>query len=215
MTKSKLTPDLPLDLAPVPAVHKAARRKREIRRNASGAVHDALGPITEGCEIFALTNGQFSMIDVIEHVLSATGPASIDIATWTAADGDLRRAHAFLLDGRVKRFRMIVDPSFRSRKPEFCQTLIELFGNDAIRTTPLHGKFACIRNDRWNVAVRSSMNLNPNRRIETVEISDDPALAGFLSDLTDEIFRRSPDANFTSQSLSQNARHDVRGHLAF
>src|SRR5690554_1085924 len=126
----KLQPDLPINDAPVPAVHKSAKRKRHIIRNASGNVRAALGPIQKGCEVFAITNGQFSMIDVLEHVLNYTGKASIDLATWTAADGDLRRAHAFVLDGRVARMRLIVDPSFRSRKPEFCKTLISLFGND-------------------------------------------------------------------------------------
>lgn len=175
----------------------------------------AIGSVSPGCEIFALTNGQFSMIDVLEHVLSFTGRATIDLATWTAADGDLRRAHAFLLDGKVGRVRVIVDPSFRSRKPEFCALLVELFGSGAIRTTPLHGKFAVIRNADWNIAIRSSMNLNPNRRIETVEISDDPALAEFLTGVTDEIFTRSHHANFASQALSQNARHDADSKLAF
>lgn len=212
---TKLQPDLPLSLAPVPAVHKTSSRKREFRRNATGNVSDALGPVTKGCEIFALTNGQFFMIDVIEHILSFTGRATIDLATWTAADGDIRRAHAFLLDNRVERCRFIVDPSFRSRKPEFCDTLVQLFGNDAVRTTPLHGKFTVIRNAEWSVAVRSSMNLNMNRRIETVEISEDPALADFLTSLTDEIFSRSAEANFASQSLTQNARHDIASKLAF
>lgn len=212
----KNQPDLPILSAPVPSAIKSKSRTRDIRRNSNGSAFDALGPIEPGCEIFALTNGQFSMIDVLEHVLHHTGRASIDIATWTAADGDLRRAHAFMLDGRIDRVRMIVDPSFRSRKPEFCKTLVELFGNDAIRTTPIHGKFACVRNERWSIAIRSSMNLNPNKRIETVEISDDPTLADFLTGLTDEIFRRSPKANFASQALSQNASHDgTAAGLAF
>lgn len=215
MARQKLIPDLDIRSAPVPAIHKAQPRKREIRRNASGNVADALGPITPGCEIFALTNGQFSMIDVLEYALSVTGRASIDIATWTAADGDLRRAHAFLLSGTVERIRMIVDPSFRSRKPDFCQTLIDLFGNESIRTVPLHGKFAVIRNDQWNLAIRTSMNLNPNRRIENVEISDDPDMAAFLTGVTDEIFSRSAAANFTSQSEGINARHDTASRLAF
>ena len=59
------------------------------------------------------------------------------------------------------------------------------------------------------------MNLNINRRIETVEISDDPALAAFLSQWTDSVFERSADANFTSQSEQLNARHEAKSQLAF
>lgn len=169
--------------------------------------------------MFALTNGQFSIIDVLDHILDATGPADLDIATWTASDGDLKRAHAFLLSRRVRRLRFVVDPSFRSRKPDFCRVLVELFGNDAIRTTPIHGKFAVIRNSSWDVAIRSSMNLNVNRRIESVEISDDAELAAFLASWVDDVFERSgADANFSSQAQGQNEQlgaAEAGGRLAF
>jgi hypothetical protein len=145
-----MKPDLPLAAAPVPVVHRSAPRKRRIHRVAVGDAATAIGRIDKGCEIFALTNGQFSIVDILEHCLRTTGPAALDIATWTAADGDLRRAHAFVLSRAVTRARFVVDPSFRTRKPEFCETLVSIFGNDAIRTTPLHGKFATLQNDSWN-----------------------------------------------------------------
>lgn len=211
-----MKPDLALDKTPTPATHRAPKpRKRRIHRLAVGDAAAAIGAITPGCEIFCLTNGQFSIVDILDHCLAAIGPATLDIATWTAADGDLRRAHAFMLSQRVTHCRMIVDPSFRTRKPEFCEVLVDLFGNDAIRTTPLHGKFALLRNAEWNLAIRSSMNLNVNRRIESVEISDDPALADMIGTFVDEVFTRSADANFTSQNLNQNAKHDVKSRLAF
>lgn len=212
---AKLVPDLPLKKAPVPAVHKSSPRKREIRSGATAHVGDAIGPITEGCEIFCMTNGLFSLIDILSHVLEYTGPAQIDLATWTAAAGDLQRAHAFLLDGRVTKCRFLVDPSFRSRKPEFCAALVKLFGDDAIRTLPLHGKFAVVHNDKWHLAIRTSMNLNPNKRIENVEISDDPALANHLIGFVDDVYERSADANFASQSLSQISQHHTGSQLAF
>lgn len=202
-------------MAPVPARHASKPRRRTLRTFSTGLAADAVGPITQETELFLMTNGQFSIVDIVEHCLNATGPACIDIATWTAADGDLRRAHAFLLSSRITRARFVVDPSFRTRKPEFCATLVGLFGNDAIRTTPLHGKFVAIYNDTWSMAIRTSMNLNINKRIETVEISADKALTSFLSARVDEIFQRSADANFASQSLGQNARHDAPSRLAF
>ena len=199
----------------LPAVHASPPRRRSVRRSHTGNAVEAIGPLSPGCEVFALTSGEFSMVDVLRHVLDHTGPAAVDLATWTAADGDLRRAHAFLLEGRITRLRFLVDPSFRSRKPEFCAVLVDLFGNDAIRTMPLHGKFATLRNDTWNVAIRSSMNLNLNKRIESVEISDDAMLAGFLADFVDEAFAASSDANFASQSLGKLSRHGTGSRLAF
>ena len=50
-------------------------------------------------------------------------------------------------------------------------------------------KFAIIRNERWNLAIRTSMNLNPNPRLENFEISDDAELAGFFSRIVENVFK--------------------------
>ncbi len=204
-----MKPDVKISELPLPSIHVSSKRKRQLRQCGEGSARDAIGEITPGCEIFAITNGQFSMIDILNHVLETTGPATLDIATWTAADGDIRKAHAFLVSGMVTDIRLIVDPSFKSRKPEFCNLLTSIFKPDSIRTVPLHGKFSNIRNDKWNIAIRSSMNLNVNKRIETLEISDDAKLSDFMKRFADDVFlANSPHANFTSQSKSINNRHD-------
>ena len=64
----------------------------------------------------------------------------------------------------------------------------EFFGDDCIRTCRSHAKFATITNARWNLAVRTSMNLNHNPRLENMEISDDPDLCRFFTTIADEIF---------------------------
>ena len=204
-----MKPDVKISQLPLPSIHALSKRKRQVRQCGEGSARDAIGPITPGCEIFAITNGQFSMIDILNHVLETTGPATLDIATWTAADGDIRKAHAFLVSGMITDIRLIVDPSFRSRKPEFCDLLTSIFNPNSIRTVPLHGKFSNIRNEKWNIAIRSSMNLNVNKRIETVEISEDANLSDFMKRFADDVFSgNSPNANFTSQSKSINNRHD-------
>lgn len=57
-----------------------------------------------------------------------------------------------------------------------------------MRSTRSHAKFVTLRNDDWNLAIRTSMNLNENERLELLEISDDPALADFLDGQVDQIF---------------------------
>ena len=166
-----------------------AQGKRELRRDLAqknaGAV---LGPITHGMECFALTGGQFSLVDVLCHVLDATGPARVDLSTWTAASADISFAGALLRERRIERLRFLVDFSFPSRQPAYCAALRAEFGEDAIRVSKNHAKFLLIRNDAWNVVVRSSMNLNLNARLETVELSDDAGLAAFLEGFVDEVF---------------------------
>ena len=53
---------------------------------ALGAAADAVGPVTPGMAVFGVSRGQFAMIDMIQHVLSQTGPAAVSLWTWTIAD---------------------------------------------------------------------------------------------------------------------------------
>lgn len=212
----KSRPDIPLAQSGTPVIASRPKRNRTAASHMVCSARDAIGPIEHGCEKFLLTNGQFSISDIIEYVIDRTGPADVDLATWTAADGDLRRAHAMLLSKRFRSIRMVVDPSFKTRKPEFCDTLVGLFGADAIRTTPLHGKFVNIRNDEWSIAIRTSMNLNPNKRIETVEISDCAVISGALASFVDQLWLMPVERNFLNKSAKVNAeRSNIKSGLAF
>lgn len=169
---------------------------RDIQASTAGA---AIGPITPGCEIFGVNKGQFSLVDIIAWCLDATGPADVAVSTWTAANADLGFAYRMLGDGRIKSLRFVVDFSFPTRQPEYAAALRERFGAGAIRVTKTHAKFVTIRNDQWNIVIRSSMNLNENRRLETFEVSDDVGMADFLDSLIDELWAGQPEGNGMTQ----------------
>ena len=149
---------------------------------------DAIGDLTQGCEIFILTYGQFSLIDAIAALLKKTGPADVILSTWTAGHTDLTTAANLLAGPEIKSFRMMVDRSFLTRQPGYCRRMIDLFGTDCLRTWRAHAKFAVIKNAQWTLAIRTSMNLNTNPRIENLEISDDPALCEFFVTIADDLF---------------------------
>ena len=67
---------------------------RKVRKDLSARKVDAaLGPIEPGCEIFGLTMGHFSLVDIVEHVLKSTGPADVTISHLRHGNG--RRGAAF------------------------------------------------------------------------------------------------------------------------
>jgi hypothetical protein len=152
------------------------------------SVAEAVGPIERHCEIFGVTKGQFSLVDLLLHLLEGTGPADVVISTWTAAGADIEHAFKLLASGAIRSLRFIVDFSFPSRQPAYSAALRERFGDGAIRVCKNHCKFVLIRNERWNLTVRTSMNLNENRRLENFEISDDAALAGYLTAVVADLF---------------------------
>ncbi len=178
-------------------VTKRANVGRVVRRTvARASAAEVIGELTPGCEIFGLSKGQFSLVDIIEHVLKYTGPASVLLSTWTAANADLTAANAdltfayeLLRNGSITAIRFVVDFSFPTRQPEYCAALREKFGDDAVRVTKTHAKFVVIRNAAWAVVIRSSMNLNENRRLESFEISDCRQMADFCEEVVDALFQ--------------------------
>jgi hypothetical protein len=174
---------------------EAFENKRIIRRDiASRSVADAVGPIIKGIECYGISKGQFSLIDLITYCLEATGPADVIISTWTAAGADLKFAYKLMTAGQIRSLRFLVDFSFPSRQPAYCAALRETFGDDCIRISKNHCKFVTIRSNAWDLVIRTSMNLNENRRLESFEISDDANMADFLEEVIAELFATQPAA---------------------
>jgi len=162
---------------------------RDIRPSMRGeTASEAIGTLSHGCEVYGFTKGQFSLINVLEHCLSETGPADVVICTWSAASGDIRAANRLLSNHQIKTLKFIVDFSFQRRKPEFCAELTRAFGVESTRVTSIHAKFCMVRNAAWNLVIRTSMNLNYNPRFENFEISDDPRMADFLAGVVADIW---------------------------
>lgn len=185
--------------------HTRPARPRKPRLSKVTNARDALSDFGRGMETYCLTFGQFSLMDAIEALLDITGPADVAISTWTAGNADISRSAAHLSDGRIRSLRFVADCSFGQRQPGYLAELVRLFGNDAIRTTRTHAKFAVITNDEWAVTVRTSMNLNENPRLESIEVTDEPTLAAFLLDIVDEIFREEKPGDYRTKSRPELA----------
>jgi hypothetical protein len=175
-----------------------------------GMAADAIGRLEPGMEVYILTFGQFSLIDALVYLVEQTGPADVDVSVWTAAHADLTRAVSLLEQSQVRRMRWVVDRSFEARQPSFTGRMRSLFGDGAIRVTASHCKFLAIRNERWNLAVRTSMNLNENPRLENLEVSDDPNLCGFLTGVVDSIFEEAAEGDFRAKMTSLESVPGVR-----
>ena len=172
-------------------VAKTHRRqsKRGIRAEKTASASVAIGKLEKGQDVYILTFGQFSLIDALIAILHQTGPADVIISTWTAAHAHLEKTAELMMDENIRSLRMIVDRSFKTRQPEYFAHMIERFGADSIRETVTHAKFMTVRNDEWDIVVRTSMNLNENPRLENIEISEDKAFTDFFEAVTDEIFK--------------------------
>jgi hypothetical protein len=164
-----------------------SERDRTIRLTRHANAAAALGPIVPGMDVYCLTFGQFDLSDALAHILAATGPADVVLATWTAAKADITKAERLLENQSIRSIRWIVDQSFPNRQPAFYEALRAGFGSDSVTITRSHAKFGLVTNDRFSLVLRTSMNLNTNRRLENLELVDDPELCAFLLKVADSI----------------------------
>ncbi len=163
--------------------------KRDVKMARYSSAREAIGTLEKGTDTFILTYGQFSLIDALCAILDQTGPADVTISTWTAANAHLERSADLMASASIKSFRLIVDRSFEGRQPEYAYHMRQLFGPGCVRAIRTHAKFMLIRNERFDVVVRTSMNLNENPRLENIEISEDRAFAEFFQTVADDVFR--------------------------
>jgi hypothetical protein len=169
-----------------------SRRLIEDQRRAQSAAEAIAQLERDGCELVGLTRGQFSLTDLLVAVLAKTGPAALTISTWTAASASVQSMLELLQTGKITSCKWLVDTTFVRRVPALVAEIRRQFGDDAIRVTRTHAKFATVSNAKWEVAIRSSMNLNQNPRLESYELGHDPQLCRWLEGVVAEVWANQP-----------------------
>ncbi len=169
-----------------------ASRVIEDQRRAASAAAVVAQLERDGTELVGLTRGQFSLTELIEAVLERTGPAELGISTWTAASTSVEAMLRLLQTGQITGCRWLVDTTFVRRVPALVAEIRKQFGDNAIRVTRTHAKFVTVVNQEWQVAIRSSMNLNQNPRMESFELGHDPELCSWLVGVMDQVWTNQP-----------------------
>ena len=191
----KIDPVAHMDRVQAPTIfrRKKSTAKRDIRdlRRAKSAA-EALTGFDAETTIYGFTKGQFSIIDILTHLLTITGPAELVVSTWTAANTDVTTVLDMVDSGTITRARWLVDLTFQRRAPQLANRIRQVFGADAIRVARNHAKFALIGTAEWKIVVHTSMNLNFNPRFENFSLSHDPEFYQFHADIIDELWRRQP-----------------------
>jgi hypothetical protein len=177
--------------APTVSARRTGLYKRDIRdARRLGAARDAIVQLAPGIELYGFTKGQFSLLDLLQAIFEITGPADFVLSTWTAARHEIQSLQRMSAKGTIRSMRWLVDHTFARRDPGAAYLVRQTFGTEAMRVAQNHAKFALIRNDEWDVVLRTSMNLNMNPRFEDFTVAHDPELAAFLRNIIDEIWSR-------------------------
>lgn len=115
--------------------------------------------------------GEWSMHDLLRHLLTQTGPAKVIIATWSISSEGAKTLIKLADTGHITNLNAIFDWRIKIRCPEALQLARLNFTN--IRLTSCHAKVTLIRNQEYNICICSSANYTNNPRIEAGVIHDD------------------------------------------
>lgn len=148
--------------------------------------------LKKGCRIMGLTNGKFSLIDLINEISKFSDKCHVICATWSAGIKDANQIKWLMDNDRLLSFKLITDRSYKTRQKSYCISIEELFGIENIRTSDLHAKFVLIHNDNYNFVIRSSMNLNANKTCETFEIDESKEIFDFYMNFVEHTYGTMP-----------------------
>src|SRR5437773_888970 len=123
------------------------KRKRVVESFRSAA--ETIGPITKEMSLFALSRGQFSMIDMIHHCLKEIGVAQISVWTWTIADYEIEAMESLLLRKEIISGALVIDASADRRNQVMINRWRDRFGEDKVKVCKNHAKIARVWNDTF------------------------------------------------------------------
>jgi len=174
---------------------RTSRRKHAVQsfQNAT----DCIGTLEPGASLFAITRGQFSMIDAVLACLDQTGPAAVSLWTWTVAEYEVECLERLRRDERLTSGRLIVDQGMRNKNASTPQAHARdlgvirqwqgAFGGESVRYVVNHAKIATIENADWKLLLRGSMNLNFNPRFEQFDLTEGGADFDLVKQIEDEL----------------------------
>ena len=165
------------------------KRRRAVESYVSAS--ETIGPIEREMSLFAVTRGQWSMIDAIMHCLKEIRPGPhVSCWTWTIADYEVDSIHSLMVRDEVIDARLVIDIT-ASRATMKRQPIVESwrtkFGPTSIRTCKNHAKIARVWNDEFRLLLRGSMNLNQNPRFENFDLTEGGEDFDLVTRIEDEL----------------------------
>lgn len=149
-------------------------------------VLNRLKPLAEGvCQSYIANDIQVA--DLIEWIVSQTGPADVDITSFSISEEFLRRIFFMRKKMPIKRLRIVIDfkATHKTLKlwPFIAQTVEHCF------LSSNHSKVILVDGEDMKVAVVTSQNLTRGNRFESASIIVDDDNFGIIKDYLENLIK--------------------------
>ena len=147
-------------------------------------VNQILKPLSDA-PLQAYLDNRVQLFDIIEYILSQTGPASVCISTFSTSEEFLRRIFNLRKKGLITSAVMLADLKASRKTVNLYKLIVNVF--DYVYLAENHSKVILIHNDKWCVSICTSQNQTRGNRTESGMISTSPEiffnLQGQFSDI--------------------------------
>ena len=131
-------------------------------------VREILKPLSDA-PLQAYLDNRVQLFDIIEYILSQTGPASIYISTFSTSEEFLRRIFKLRQKGMLTSAVMLADLKASRKTVNLYRFISSVF--DDVYLTENHSKVILIHNAQWHVSICTSQNQTRGNRTESGMIS--------------------------------------------
>lgn len=152
-------------------------------------IQKEIGSIPTDGRIYFLTDGAWSLYELIDYCLDHVGPSELFITSFSISEESIRHLFHLKQTGMILSLTGLFDPSLRKTKTPLLYFASEVF--NAMRFTPNHSKVILFKNKSKPLTIVASANLGRNRRIETGIIDTDKQTLWFYENRLSTIFENS------------------------
>ena len=128
-------------------------------------------------DVHFVSDGDWSMHDLVNELLKKYAPAEIYITTYALREFAARQLINAMEKRQLKSINLLIDYKAKARTPEVFQLASMTFSK--IFLTSIHAKVTVIKSAAGNVTINASANWTTNPRIEAGVISTNDATADF------------------------------------
>ena len=151
-----------------------------------GLIKRELGGLTMNNRKYFLSDGIWSMFELIDFCLDSLAPSKLMITSFSLSEESVRHLIHLKETGKILHLRGLFDPSLRKTKTPLLYFAAEVF--DHIRFAPNHSKIILFDNPDHPATILASANLGRNRRLESGVIDTTRQTFEFYSSKLQSLF---------------------------
>jgi hypothetical protein len=137
----------------------------------------SLPKLERNTQLHFCTEGKWSSHELLAKLLEITGPADVELTSYSFTEDPVRMLTQYLDSGIIKNLMVLVDKRVKVQNPSAYQLAVANFRY--MKLVQIHAKVMIIRNDKYSITVISSANYTRNKRIEVGCITENFEIAMF------------------------------------